>query len=408
MPIFRLRQIAGRFSWPWTGLQHWLSGRLTVTVGRPDGDRPNEAANGQFSPGIIRRPSPGDLPMAVRAPGDLRAMSTNRSIAVRSPSGDRYNRQMIERSPSGDRAAPRRRPFGRHNRDFPTVALGSPCGDRQAAARRLNDEWIVGTSADHPANFNCELKSNGRRRMSAGWALQECLFGRPPPDFCRIRALDHRIVIRRSILPYCDVAITSVSHMNMHTNVNPPAVTYVMLTTESGRLCCITPSNNATDMCINKSTQNSPQSTWSNCIPNTLPAMFKAASQALEIVRWLPDFPPFVAGCLFFDIGRSPSDSPDLEQLWELAQRPPDGHRRTSGRWSAERSCQRPVFLGIIRRPSPGDLPMAVRAPGDLRAMSTNRSIAVRSPSGDLAATGRWSHNHRPILTPLPQIWAHV
>ena len=134
----------------------------------------------------------------------------------------------------------------------------------------------------------------------------------------------------------------------------------------------------------------------------------KAASQALEIVRWPPDFSPFVAGCLFFDIGRSPSDSPDLEQLWELAQRPPDGHRRTSGQWSAERSCQRPVFLGIIRRPSPGDLPMAVRAPGDLRAMFTNRSIAVRSPSGDLAATGRWSHNHRLILTPLPQIWTHV
>ena len=133
----------------------------------------------------------------------------HRSMTVRSRYNQQFegeNRQMIERSPSGDRAASRRWPFGRHNRYFPTVALGSPCGDRQAAARRLNDEWIVGTSADHPANFNCELKSSGCRRMSAGWALQECLFGRPPPDFCWIRAPDHRTVIRRSILPYCDVA----------------------------------------------------------------------------------------------------------------------------------------------------------------------------------------------------------
>ena len=80
----------------------------------------------------------------------------HRSMTVRSRYNQQFegeNRPMIGRSPSGDRAASRRWPFGRHNRDFPTVALGSPCGDRQAAARRLNDEWIVGTSADHPANF---------------------------------------------------------------------------------------------------------------------------------------------------------------------------------------------------------------------------------------------------------------
>ena len=133
----------------------------------------------------------------------------HRSMTVRSRYNHQFeseNRQMIERSPAGDHAASRRWPFGRHNREFPTVALGSPCGDRQAAARWPNDEWIIGTSADHPANFNCELKCSGRRRMSPGWALQECLFGRPPPDFCRIWCKTRRPVIRRSIFIYCDVA----------------------------------------------------------------------------------------------------------------------------------------------------------------------------------------------------------
>ena len=135
----------------------------------------------------------------------------HRSMTVRSRYNQQFegeNRQMIERSPTGGRAASRRWPFGRHNRYFPTVALGSPCGDRQAAARWQNDEWIVGTSADHPANFNCELKCHGRRRMSPGWALQECLLGQPPPDFCRIWCKTRRTVIRRSIFLYCDVAIT--------------------------------------------------------------------------------------------------------------------------------------------------------------------------------------------------------
>ena len=134
----------------------------------------------------------------------------HRSMTVRSRYNHQFegeNRQMIERSPAGDRAASRRWPFGRHNREFPTVALGSPCGDRQAAARWPNDEWIVGTLADYPANFNCELKCSGRRRMSPGWALQECLFGRPQPDFCRIWCKTRRTVIWWLIFLCCDVAI---------------------------------------------------------------------------------------------------------------------------------------------------------------------------------------------------------
>ena len=120
------------------------------------------------------------------------------------------NRQMIERSPTGVRTASRRCPFGRHSRKFPTVALGPPFADRQAAARRPTDEWIVVTLADHPANFNCELKCSGRRRMSKGWALQECLFGWPPPDFCRIWCKTRRTVIGRSIFLYCDIGYNQI------------------------------------------------------------------------------------------------------------------------------------------------------------------------------------------------------
>ena len=42
------------------------------------------------------------------------------------------------------------------------------------------------TSADHPPNFNSELKCLGRHPTSKGWALQECLFGWRRPDFCWI------------------------------------------------------------------------------------------------------------------------------------------------------------------------------------------------------------------------------
>ena len=41
--------------------------------------------------------------------------------------------------------------------------------------------------------------------MTWGWALQECLFGRPPPDFCRIWCKTRHTVIGRSIFLYCDI-----------------------------------------------------------------------------------------------------------------------------------------------------------------------------------------------------------
>ena len=66
---------------------------------------------------------------------------------------------------------------------FPQVAERRPAGDWAAPCGTPADELIYVTSADHPAKFNCELKFSGRRRMSKGWALQECLFGRRPPRF---------------------------------------------------------------------------------------------------------------------------------------------------------------------------------------------------------------------------------
>ena len=134
----------------------------------------------------------------------------HRSMTKRSHNNQQLgdaNRQMIERSPTGVRTASRRCPFGRHNKipdGGPWAAVRWPPGGRQETY-----EWIFVTSADHPANFNCELKCSGHRLMTWGWALQECLFGRPPPDFCRIWCKTHRTVIGRSIFHYCDVGIMS-------------------------------------------------------------------------------------------------------------------------------------------------------------------------------------------------------
>ena len=76
--------------------ENWLSGHLTVTAGRPDGDRPNEAANGQFSRalsdghrrGICRWPS-GLLAISGRCPQIGRLPSDHRRVILLPPAGDR-------------------------------------------------------------------------------------------------------------------------------------------------------------------------------------------------------------------------------------------------------------------------------------------------------------------------------
>ena len=98
--------------------------------------------------------------------------------------------QITPGSPSGIPMEISWSPFGRlwvffcqlHPK-FPRVAEQRPAGDRAASHGTLADEFICMTLADHPAKFNCELKCSGRRPTSKGWALQECLFGRQPPDF---------------------------------------------------------------------------------------------------------------------------------------------------------------------------------------------------------------------------------
>ena len=139
-------------------------------------------------------------------------------VAVRSPLGDfpcLGCRQITPGSPSGVPTANGGCPCGRlwvffcqlHPK-FPPVAERWPAGDRAAPRGAPADELICVTSADHLANFNCELKCSGHRPMTWGWALQECLFGRPPPDFCRIWCKTRRTVIGRSIFLYCDVGFS--------------------------------------------------------------------------------------------------------------------------------------------------------------------------------------------------------
>ena len=97
--------------------------------------------------------------------------------------------------------------FPKKNR---TVARRSPPDVRRRPGGRWRMAKLPQESADHPANYNCELNLPDRRRMSAGCVLKGCSIGGWPSDFCRIRAPDHRTVIRRSILPYCDEALTLV------------------------------------------------------------------------------------------------------------------------------------------------------------------------------------------------------
>ena len=78
-------------------------------------------------------------------------------------------------------------------------------------------------SADHPANYNCELNLPDHRRMSAGCVLKGCSIGGWPSDFCRIRAPDHRTVIRRSILAYCDEALSQPSSSTSHVLISLPS-----------------------------------------------------------------------------------------------------------------------------------------------------------------------------------------
>ena len=85
---------------------------------------------------------------------------------------------------------------------FPQVAERRPAGDRPASHGTLADELICETSADHPANFNCELNLLDDCRMSAGWVLyrritagflQDLSHGSP----CADPAIDFDLLWRR-------------------------------------------------------------------------------------------------------------------------------------------------------------------------------------------------------------------
>ena len=96
MPIFATSADRRPILLTLNSFEHWLSGRLTDTAGRPDGDRPNEAANGQFS----RALSDGQRWGTCRWPSGLRAISGRCPQIGRLPSD---HRRVILRPPAGDR-----------------------------------------------------------------------------------------------------------------------------------------------------------------------------------------------------------------------------------------------------------------------------------------------------------------
>ena len=155
-------------------------------------------------PVMIQRSPGGRLQVAVRSPlGDFPCLGCRR-ITPGSPSG-------VPTENGGCPCSHLWVFFRQLHPKFPRVAERRPAGDWAAPCRMPADELICVTSADHLAKFNCVLKCSGCLRMSKGWALQECLFGRRPPDFCRIWCKTRRTVIRQSILLYCDLGLSLVN-----------------------------------------------------------------------------------------------------------------------------------------------------------------------------------------------------
>ena len=87
--------------------------------------------------------------------------------------------------------------FGRWSPDRRSMIGRCPTGRRRM--RKSGEE-----SADHPANFNCELNLPDHRRMSPGWVPNRRMAARFLQD-------SSHAVIRRSILPNCDVAINNAN-----------------------------------------------------------------------------------------------------------------------------------------------------------------------------------------------------
>ena len=151
-------------------------------------------------PAVSQWTPAGGRPVTVRWLSLFRLPADHPWGTVRSPCD---HRGIIPRWPGGDRSI-----FGNiFPRKIGPVARRSPPDVRRRPGGRRRMAKLPQESADHPANFNCELNLPDRRRMSAGCVLKGCSIGGWPSDFCRIRAPDHHTVIRRSILPYCAAAL---------------------------------------------------------------------------------------------------------------------------------------------------------------------------------------------------------
>ena len=149
-------------------------------------------------PAVSRQTPAGGRAVTVRWLSMSRLPADHPWVTVRRPDGER---RMSVRPPVCF--------FRQLHPKFPRVTERRPAGNWAAPRRTPADELICVTSADHPAKFNCELKCSGHHRMSKGWALQVCLFGRRVPNFCRIWCKSCRAAIWRSIFLYWDGSFTS-------------------------------------------------------------------------------------------------------------------------------------------------------------------------------------------------------
>ena len=151
--------------------------------------------------------------------------SNDPAVSQQTPLGDfpcLGCRQITPGSPSGVPTENSGSPFGSvcfffcqlHSK-FPRVAKQRPAGDRAASRGTTANEFICVTSADHLANFNCELNLPGRHRTSARWGLCRWITAGFLPDLIQNSPCGRFLCIGTSALPFYRFPHLNVNRQNI-------------------------------------------------------------------------------------------------------------------------------------------------------------------------------------------------
>ena len=162
MPIFRHRQLIGRFSWPWNKVVNSPSGHLTAAARRPFGHRPMSSRCPAGVLAAIPRSPLGVLWSAANVFQPISGQHSTPSITV---TADKiYYPAVIQGWSSGDLADAGRGPCG-HRWD----ASRGPCGHCWDAGQRPRGD-LLAACGFFSANYtpNSHGPPSGGRADTAG------------------------------------------------------------------------------------------------------------------------------------------------------------------------------------------------------------------------------------------------